>query len=159
MQYGELITRSFQIVWRHRYLWLLAILGGADLNQAGFNASYSQSTQTAGSYPAQVTQFLHDHLGVILAGVSLAVVFALVYFLLSCVTTGALVRASAEHDAERPFGFGLAWRVGLGRFWSILGLRLLGILIVLVILAVLVLLALFGFLAYQAGQSGALPLL
>ena len=36
--------------------------------------------------------------------------FSLAWMLLSSVTVGALVRAAAEHDAERPFSFGPAWR-------------------------------------------------
>jgi hypothetical protein len=168
MQYGQLITRSFEIMWRHRYLWLLAILGGAaDVNSGGFPSlgnlnsfnSFNRPAQPApGSLGTPPTQFLQDYVSLIVAGVALLVVLALAWFLLSCVTTGALVRASAEHDAERPFRFGLAWRTGLGTFWSILGLRLLWLLLGLAALALLGLLVLFGFLAYQAGQSAALAL-
>jgi hypothetical protein len=160
MQYGELITRSFTIMWRHRYLWLLAILGGADVGSGfGFSGNLNAPFRgiTPGVSPA-VSQFLQDHLGLIVTVVVFALLGVLAWFLLSCVTTGALVRASAEHDAERPFRFGLAWRTGLGTFWSILGLRLLGLVLGLLVVALLGLLALLGFLAYSGGQSGALAL-
>src|SRR5215831_13735216 len=55
MQYGELITRSFAIVWRRRYLWLLAILGGADvtsggqLNFSGAGNAFSGSGTSSGA--------------------------------------------------------------------------------------------------------------
>jgi hypothetical protein len=163
MQYGQLITRSFAIMWRHRYLWLLAILGGADTgfgfrfpSAGNFNVPSAGGGTGGTGGSAQLPQFLQDHLGVIVTVAAIVLVLALAWFLLSCITTGALVRASAEHDAERPFRFGLAWRTGLGTFWSILGLRLLGLALGLAVLVLLGLLTLFGFLAYQGGQSVAL---
>ncbi|MBO0683321.1 MAG: hypothetical protein J2P45_09215 [Candidatus Dormibacteraeota bacterium] len=144
MQYGELITRSFTIAWRHRYLWLLAILGGADVGSCSpFRGNTGTQTFNPGT-PQQVGQFLQQNLGLVLAAILVALVLALAWFLLSCVTTGALVRASAEHDAERPFGLGWAWRTGLGNFWSILGLKLIQVLLTLAALAVVSALVLFG---------------
>ncbi|MGH7868689.1 MAG: DUF7544 domain-containing protein, partial [Candidatus Dormibacteraceae bacterium] len=57
----------------------------------------------------------------------------ILYFLLSCVTTGALIRGSAEQDANQVFGFKQAWRAGRGTFASILGLRLLSFLWVVIV--------------------------
>jgi hypothetical protein len=166
MQYGQLTTRSFSIMWRYRYLWLLAILGGADVGTCGggFNGSVGNrtggttegGTGSSSAAAQQVAQFIQDNLGLIVTLLVLVLVLALAWFLLSCVTTGALVRASAEHDAERPYRLGLAWRAGLQTFWSILGLRLIGLALGLVVLAVIGLLVLLGVLAYGGGQSGAL---
>jgi hypothetical protein len=166
MQYGQLISRSVSIMWRHRYLWVLAILGGGDVGGSGFSAPTSGGNFTnpnsGGSSSSfapssqQVSQFLQDSIGQIVAVVVILLLLALAWFLLSCITTGALVRASAEHDAERPFRFGPAWRAGLGTFWSVLGLRLLGVVFGLVVVAVAGLLVLLGFLSHNAGQSGAL---
>src|SRR5437016_9101677 len=122
MQYGQLISRSLSIVWRRRYLWLLAILGGADVG-GGFGTSFPNpstfrggapgaTTAGGGVMPAPAGQFLVDYSGLVVAIVAIALVVALGWFLLSCVTTGALIRASAEHDAERPFALGSAWRAG-----------------------------------------------
>jgi hypothetical protein len=166
MQYGQLISRSLSIVWRHRYLWVLAILGGSDIGGSGFSSPTSGgnfsglrsggTSSTGGPSSQQVSQFLQDNLGEIVAILAIVLLLALGWFLLSCITTGALVRASAEHDADRPFRFGLAWRAGLSRFWPILGLRLLGLAVGLLVVAIIGLLVLLGFLSYNAGQSGAL---
>ena len=174
MQYGDLITRSFSIVWRWKYLWLLAVLGGADVTSGGFGGNFgnlgslgSRSSSGSGgpgtpAGPAvgdasqQVSQFLHDWLGVIvLAGALLALV-VLAWLALSCITTGALVRGSAEHDAGRPFGLGAAWRAGLGTFWSIVGLRLVGLLLGLLAGVLIGVFVVLGILAYAGGQQGAL---
>jgi hypothetical protein len=160
MQYGELVTRSLSIVWRHRYLWALAILGGADVGSVGFNADYSRSFPTGGGSVAdaaqQVVQFLQANLGVVVALVAAVLILAVAWLLLSSVTTGALVRASAEHDADRPFRLGLAWRTGLGSFWSVLGLKLMGLLFGFAVVVAIGVLVLLGVLSFGAGAGGAL---
>jgi hypothetical protein len=172
MQYGELVTRSFSIVWRWKYLWLLAILGGADVTTGGFGGNFSgfgggsgsggapSGTGSAGPAASdasqQVSQFLQDYLGLIVLVGALLVVLALAWLVLSCITTGALVRGSAEHDAGRPFGPGAAWRAGLGTFWSIVGLRLVGLLLTLLAAALIGVLVVLGIASYAGNQQGAL---
>ncbi|HEY4028374.1 MAG TPA: hypothetical protein VGO86_18250 [Candidatus Dormibacteraeota bacterium] len=171
MLYGEVITRAFSLMWRHKYLWLLAILGGADVGTGGFGGNFSGLNNVGrgsnglnggaaigGGQVPDVGRFLQDNAGLIAIGVALLLVLALAWFLLSCVTTGALVRASAEHDAERPFRLGLAWQAGVETFWSILGLRLLGLLYGLVVVGVIGLLVLLGVVSAVNNQSGALAL-
>ena len=186
MQYGELITRSFAIAWRRRYLWLLAILGGADVTSGGgFNfsgagnafsgggstgggASTGAGAPAAGSPAAlqdavnAVGRFLQDNAGTIVLLGAVLVVVAIAWWLLSCVTTGALVRATAEHDAERPFGLGVAWRTGLETFWAMLGLRLIGVLWTIVVVGSIVgsivgavVLGVSAYLSNQAAVLGA----
>jgi hypothetical protein len=170
MRYGELITRSLSITWRYKYLWLLAILGGADVYgssgwpSGNYGSPFGRGTNN-GTSPSpsdvarQVSQFISDHLALILTGIVVLVVLWLAWFLLSCITTGALVRASAEHDAERPFRLGLAWRTGLGTFGTILGIRLIELLLGLVALAGFAGLALLGYVAYSQGQDATLGLI
>jgi hypothetical protein len=79
-------------------------------------------------------------------------VIGIVLFLLSCIATGALIRAAAEHDAERPFGLGPAWRAGVAAFWRILGLRLIGVVGALVIAAVLGALFVLGLVSATNGS-------
>lgn len=156
VEYGLLISRSFAIVWRQRYLWLLALLGGADVGSgSGFTFQAGLPSIEYGASAAQALPILQNEFGpIILLGVPLLVVLAL--FLLSCLTTGALIRASAEHDAERPFRPVLAWRTGLGTFWAILGLRMIVAAVAMVAVAVVGLLALAGYLAYSDGRGVAL---
>jgi hypothetical protein len=124
VRYGELITRSFSVVWSHKYLWLLAVLGGADVGDVGF--AVVGAANFGGSFVSQVLPPSPWPIGL---GIPLLLVIG--WFVISFATTGALVRASAEHDAVRPFALGPAWRAGLGAFRSILGLRMLQLLWVL----------------------------
>src|SRR5215471_12517334 len=159
MQYGEPVNRAFAIAWRFKYLWLLAVLGGADVGAGGYSFNLSLNnvfaSPSGGGEPAPV-QYLQDHPGLIVVGVVLALVFAVAWLLLSTVTTGALVRAGAEHDAERPFGLALAWRAGLATFWPVLGLRLLALLYSLLAVALIGALIALGIVTGVANQFTAL---
>jgi hypothetical protein len=131
MPYWQIVTRSFRIAWDHRYLWLLALFSGE-----GGGASYSYSQRTTGStYQTtdvaaqqilqQVTTWITNHAALL---ITLAVVWLIVviaFFILAAVCEGATIRASAEHDAERPFGLGMAWRTGVHTMWVIARFRLL----------------------------------
>lgn len=137
MPYWQNVTRSFEIAWRHRYLWLLALFAGE--SGAGFNLG--QGTGTTGNRnPGQAVQqfatWLGNHLGLVALLVVVWVMLVIALFILAAVCEGALIRACAEHDADRPFRLGMAWRNGLSTMWLIIRLRLL--LIALVLPAIIV---------------------
>jgi hypothetical protein len=128
MPYWQVVTRSFRIAWDHKYLWLLAFFSG----EASFSFNYSQRTTGSTNQPPdigaireQVTTWISDHIGLIVALAVVWLVLAVAFFILAAVCEGATIRASAEHDAERPFGLGLAWRMGVHTMWVIARFRLL----------------------------------
>jgi len=127
MQYWDIVTRSFRISWNHKYLWLIALFSGE--GGAGFNFSYNQRTTGTTVSPAQfqqqVTTWISDHIGLIVFLIVLWLVLVIAFFILAAVCEGATVRAAAEHDAERPFGLGWAWRSGVATMWVIVRFRLL----------------------------------
>jgi hypothetical protein len=55
----------------------------------------------------------------------LFILLTIAFFVLAAICEGALVRASAEHDAERPFGLRIAWRCGVATMGTIIRFRLL----------------------------------
>ena len=141
MRYGEVIERSLSIFWRRRYIWLLGALGGGESVGGGFGnfgvagQSPGTSDTATGAVPDQLSsqfgQWFMADLPLLVALLVLLGLFLVAYFFLSCATAGAGIRAAAEHDAERPFDLGLAWRAGRQTFLPILGLRLLGVLVAL----------------------------
>jgi hypothetical protein len=159
MQYWDIVLRSFQITWRHKYLWLLAFFAGE--GGFGFNFSYRTSApfQTGGNRAPNVTAiqqqisgWIAGHAGLIVAAAVLLLLIGIGLFVLAAVCEGALVRASAEHDAERPFGLGWAWRTGTSTMGTIIRFRLLllalGLPVVLVLAAITA-----GFVAAIANQN------
>ena len=153
MQYWNVVTRSFRIAWNFKYLWLIALFsgeGGASL--PSFNYNFNPNTTTPnGELPSnaqiqdQVTTWINDHIGLIVLVAVVWLVLAIAFFILSAICEGATVRASAEHDAERPFGLGWAWRSGRSTMWAIVRFRLL-----LLVLYIPLLLLLLGFAASVA---------
>src|SRR5690348_3287400 len=128
MPYWQNVTRSFRIAWDHKYLWLLAFFSG----ESGASFNYSQQTIGSRNEPPdvaaiqqQVTTWISDHLGLLIALAVVWLILAIAFFILAAVCEGATIRAAAEHDAERPFGLGLAWRMGVHTMWAIVRFRLL----------------------------------
>lgn len=130
MPYWDIVTRSFTIAWKHRYLWLIAFFSG----EAGGNFSFSYTQRTnqrpdLTTMQQQVTTWINDHLGLLIALAILWLVLVVALFILGAICQGATVRASAEHDAERPFGLRLAWTMGVHTMWVIVRFRLLLVLL------------------------------
>ena len=129
MPYWDILTRSFRISWNHKYLWLIALFSG---ESGGSSFNYSQQQRTPrGEQPDfatiqhQATTWLNDHIALVVALVIVWLLLLIAFFILAAICEGATVRASAEHDADRPFGLRLAWRMGLHTMWVIVRFRLL----------------------------------
>ena len=171
MPYWENVTRSFRIAWRHKYMWLIALFAGEAGSGGGY--SYSQGTSN-GSGSTSATQFsdatnsainwLTSHAGLVALIAAVWLVIVIAFFVLGAVCEGATVRAAAEHDAERPFSLGWAWRAGVGTMWAIVRFRLLLFLLYLPFVAiaiglVLSILALYGGSSVGGGLTGLFALL
>jgi len=160
MPYWEIVTSSFKISWRHKYLWLVAFFAGE--GSAGFNLngpSGPPGTNGNGRPPdvgainQQVSQWLAENIGLIVAGSAAIVLLAIAFFVLAAVCEGAVVRAAAEHDAERPFGLSMAWRTGRATMGAIIRFRLLIIALALPVVVVFAALVL-GLLSAIGGNNG-----
>jgi len=164
MQYWDIVTRSFRISWRYRYLWLIALFSGE--GGGGFNFSYSQrstaSSSDVANFQHQVTTWISDHVGLIVLLAILWLVLVVAFFILGAVCEGATIRAAAEHDAERQFGLGWAWRSGVATMWAIVRFRLLLIALglpVVVILGGLIAAIVVAFVSHNQGAGAALIVL
>jgi hypothetical protein len=121
MDIGAVISRSFSIAWRSRFLWVLAILGAGEFGAASVRApdgggddgaSFGAGSIGGGvpGVPSEATGGLawaQEHMA-LLAGLAalivlLIVVAILVGTLISSYLTAAMVRATAEKDAGRPW--------------------------------------------------------
>src|SRR6195256_6709604 len=110
-----------------------------------FGPSRSTSCQWAGSKFSMASSSKPASL--------ISLLLAIAFFVLAAVCEGAVVRAAAEHDAERPFGLGWAWRTGTATMGAMIRFRLLLIALVLPLLAVFAVLAI-GLVGAIGGQNG-----
>ena len=159
MPYWDVVTRSFSIPWRHKYLWLIALFSGEA--SGGFNYQYSQRTNygSPSQVQEQVSTWINQHAGVLVAAGVIAVVLLVAFFLLAAVCEGATVRAAAEHDADRPFGLRQAWTMGVHTMWVIVRFRLLLLLLYVPLLILIVAWFVALFLAVAGQNGGAAPAL
>lgn len=129
MDYGSLLSRAWQITLRHRILWLFGILSALGTGGGGGNSNFRfGGARTDGNVipPEVQRQFERPEVvAVILVVACIALVIALVLFVLSIIGRGGLiggVRLAEEHGA---LTFGEAWSVGTRYFWRMLGIVLL----------------------------------
>jgi hypothetical protein len=134
MNYGEVLTRAWKIVWKFKILWIFGILAscgtGSGNGGGGNNVSYQFSN---GELPPQVEQFFGNFdrfanemwwiFGLILC---LTCVLVLLVIFLSTIGKIALIKGTlkAEEGAER-MGFVELFNASTPYFWRVFGMSIL----------------------------------
>jgi len=156
MNYGNLIQRPFEIVARRPYLWLLGFLAGGGTAFNVWNSDHGRPAgyRTHGGPSWTAFQNIWNQDWPWIVGIlAVLVLVAIVLFILGCIATGGIIHAAVEHDLDREYRLGTAWRAGYATGWRIAGLRLLTF--VLAILPGLLISALV--LAAVAGAANSAP--
>jgi len=150
MNIDALLTQSWRLTWRHRFLWVLGLFlssgGGVSIpnvpsvpsvpggpggpNRGGpppLPSGLDGSGEAFGRWVGQ-------NLGLIIAIVAVLVLLGLVLLVVSFIAQGGMAYATAQLGQGQPVAAGVAWRAGLRLFWRYVGLWLLSIAIVLAVL-------------------------
>jgi hypothetical protein len=147
MNFGEVLSRAWQIIWRHKVLWLFGILASCGGNTNGsFSSNYSVSDRR--ELPPQLQPFFErfenitDTQIALLVGIGILVILILVILAIFLGTIGriGIIRGTqqVEQGADR-LGFGDLFRDSLPFFWRVFGLNLLfGIAAFLVVLILII---------------------
>lgn len=136
MDYSKILSRSFEVVRKHRALWLfgilLALVGSGSGGGSRFNFPGAPSTNAGrdGTLPftqPTLPQFDFAALMPVIAaigfGILLLVIVALV---LRFVSRGALIGLVNEIEVDQTTPtIGRGFRIGFSRFWSLLGIAFL----------------------------------
>jgi hypothetical protein len=132
MDYGKILTHSFEITIKHRALWLFGILvalfggeGGASFGNLGNLGSRNADRGTTGFIPALPANFWQTAGVIILALLCLFLCLFLLSIIVRFVSRGALIGLVQELEANTTTptvrrGFS----IGGGRFWQLLGIGL-----------------------------------
>jgi hypothetical protein len=132
MDFGYVIKRAGEIIWKFKILWVFGILAscGQAGSTGGSNSGYrfSSQDQVAGNYIQQYINQLNPGLVAFLVIVAVLIVIVLVVIAILLGTVGrvGLIRGTvkAEQGASK-LTFGELWREGLAYFWRVFGLNLL----------------------------------
>lgn len=165
MDFGYVLKRAWEIVWKFKVLWIFGIL--ASCGQASFsggsNSGYRFSSQDVSP---QIDNFFNQLSPtvvtiLILIGIIVAIVLVVLAILLGTVGRVGLIRGTmkAEQGADR-LTFGELWREGLAYFWRVFGLNLvIGLLILAVGVVLLILGIVFSVVTLGVGLLCLLPLI
>jgi hypothetical protein len=129
MQYSRLVRDAWNLTWRHRFLWVFALFGGAQGGGGcGFNYQGGFSTGGADGLPLPseaelgrldetVGAWVSEHLGLILAvGLGLFVLI-LALLIVSFVARGALISSTARVALGEPTTTSQGWATGRRLAW------------------------------------------
>jgi hypothetical protein len=150
MNYGEVLSRAWQIIWKHKALWIFGILAGCGSTSGGGgqgNLSYQFSGQD--NMPPAMENFFRQFeqipdwqiAPIVFIGILLVLLVVIVVVFLSTMGRIGMYRGTQLGDggAER-LSFGELFRGGLPYFWRVFLLNLLvGLVIFVVVLALTIL--------------------
>lgn len=144
MDFGYVLKRAGEIVWKFKILWLFGILAscGQASGTSGSNSGYRFTSQDSSvfydveQYIRQINPAIITLLVII--GIIVAIILILLAILLGTVGRVGLIRGTVK--AEQGAGkltFGELWRDGLAYFWRVFGLNLIfGLIIIISVLVI-----------------------
>lgn len=146
MNYGDLISEAFRIVWRHKFLWFFGFFA------AGAGGSFNVPSGggggdggTVGPLPGDLGglgRALQENLVTILVVAGTVVLLIVLFFIfMALLSEAALAESVAAIHRGEERRFGAAWRAGLRFFWRVLGLRIMLFLLAMAILLLIALVA------------------
>ena len=143
MQIGEVLSKAWTMIWKHKVLWIFGILAG--ISGVNTTSSWSQSRESQ-QVPSQFENFFNqvsDWQIALFVGLIILVVVLLVVVLVFLNTMGriGLVRGASQADrGAARLSFSELFRGGLPYFWRVFGLNLIvglafALIIILIVLA------------------------
>ena len=144
--FGEVLTRAWQIVWKHKVLWIFGILASCGRGGSSFNSSGSGRGDGGFGIPPdlppqvlQLLQVIQENLTTFIAiGVALFCLIWIVSIFLSTIGKIGLIRGTFQIDGgAESLIFGQLFSESTPYFWRIFGLSLLIGLPIFVVIAAL----------------------
>ncbi|MFW6135931.1 MAG: DUF7544 domain-containing protein [Chloroflexota bacterium] len=133
MDYGNVLSRAWTIVWQHKWLILLGVLvalgSSSGGGSSGANAQFSPGRD---GFDFRVPEFDRDLgvptfliVAVLLVIFSVAVVVGLVLWVVATIARGGLIAAVDAIDAGASSTFVAAWNAGWRKGWRLIGIGIL----------------------------------
>jgi len=169
--FGKVLSRSWQIVWKHKVLWIFGILASCARGNGGGNSGgsgdsgYQTGPNGDPSLPGgqveqameQFGQFINENLWIIIVAVVFIFLLSFIFYALGMMGRIGLIKGTfkVENGAE-ALSFGELWSESMPYFWRVFGLNFL---IGLAVLVLIVPFALFAVLTAGVGLICLIPLL
>jgi hypothetical protein len=167
MDFGYVLKRAWEIIWKFKILWIFGILAGCGqaTGSSGSNSGYrfSSNDNLVGSRIQEWFNQLNPAVltTLVILAIIIGIVLVIVAVLFATVGRVGLIRGTmkAEQGAEK-LTFGELWRDGLTYFWRVFGLNIVIALLVLAVSVILIILGIvFSVVTLGLGLLCLLPLL
>ena len=165
MDFGEVLTRAWQIIWKHKVLWIFGIL--VSCTQANPSANFGSNTSwQTNEIPYQVERTINSvpdwQIWAFIAIIFLVVLFLIVLAIfLGTIGRIGLIRGTVQaEDGAEKLTFGELFSGSMPYFWRVFLLNLLiGIGVFIVFAVVIGIVVVGGILSFGIGLICLIPLL
>jgi len=139
IQYWEIVRKSAKAAWGNKYLWRFGFL--AALSSSSFLPSFSGRNEqpTSQADLEKFYRFVEQYQGIIMAAVGILIFVCLIFFFISLVGRGALIRAIEKNQQGEKMKFRQGFSEGKKYFWPLLGINLaifISLLLVAIVMAI-----------------------
>lgn len=172
MDFGAVLSKTWNISWRNKGLWILGILAGCSASGRGnFGNSSSGINFSTGSVPdfgqPGTDQFFRDLnfqeealIPIILALTCALLLVAVVFFVLGIIGQAGLIAGFKRADEGVDVSFSEAFSEGTQYFWRLLGIRVVFLVAAIVLVLVFGIgILLFGIVTFGIGLLCLIPLI
>ncbi len=166
MDYGEILSKAWQIIWKHKILWLFGLFAGCAAQGGSNGGQVNYRIGNPNEMPPQI-QRLFDNtepwqialvVGIISLIVLILVVLAIIF---STIGKAGLIKGTLIGlDRDQRLTFSEVWNASTPYFWRLLGLNLLvGVGIIAIVFLLIIIAAVFIMGTFGIGLLCLLPLL
>ncbi|HEX5942458.1 MAG TPA: hypothetical protein VFY66_09275 [Anaerolineales bacterium] len=165
--FGEVLTRAWQIIWKHKVLWIFGILAGC--GRGGGGGSGGGQIRGSGDQPfpqleqffQQISQWIENNPWIVAVFILLVIALVILSIFLGTIGRISLIRGTYQADGgTERLNFGELFSESMPYFWRVFGLSLLIFLIALFVFIPLALGgALFSVVTAGIGAICLLPLI
>jgi hypothetical protein len=130
MEYGKVLHRAWQIAWQWKVLWVLGFVASLSVGVGGLREinpllSLPGWLASRTSSDAATTHISLDVVERDACGGCGMVLITIAMGVVSVIAWGGLIAGVQQVEDDGSTSFGQAWRVGVKRFWTLIGVGLL----------------------------------
>jgi hypothetical protein len=129
MDFGNLLQRSWNIVWNNKFMFVLGFLAAIGSGgNFGSNTNFSfnrRGAQFTPQFADDLSRFFSRFGALLLGLLCIAFVILILFWLLRLVAQGAMISSAARADAGEKVSFGLVFSEGISNLGRLAGINLL----------------------------------
>lgn len=152
----EIAKRSWEITWKHKYLWVLGFLislasGGSSLSNSSNWSNNSSSTSGSAS---SFSNFAEAYLVIVIIFILVMGFLMTVFTILSIIAQGGLIGAAGKIERGETTSLKDAFSTGAHYFWKLFGLSIVvGLVIIAMVLVIVAVIGVIALVFFSGGNQ------